>query len=178
VTIINIIINTVQLSRLQYTMSKRARKPTKRFVASEEQKANRSRTQGSTQKKLSKKKRVANDSDSSSEEEHPPKKRRRQPDLVDIVEDEEEESEVEIEEVDEGSGGEENEDEVEDEADDDDEGDGLQEQHHADIPAHAKVKRDTTKDLRVVFGERVSVTFKKKGGGAETLMGRWCNVCR
>ena len=120
---------------------------------------------------------MADDSDSLSEEERPPKKRRRQPDPVEIVEVDEEESEGVIEVVEEGSGGEENEDEVEDKVDDDNE-DGLQEQHQADIPAYGKTKKDTTKDLRTVFSDRTPVTFKLKGGEMETLVGRWCNICR
>jgi len=155
--------------------SKRARRPTEKIIALQEQKANH--TQAHTQKKSSKKKQAAtaNNSDLSSEEEHPPKKRRRQPDPAEIVEvDEESEGVV----IDEESGGEENEDEVEANLVDDDDEDGLQEQHHADIPAHTKVKKDSTKDLCVVFSNRVSVTFKKKGGEMETVTGRWCGICR
>ena len=117
---------------------------------------------------------MANNSDSSSKEEHPPKKCCHQPDPVEIVEADKEESEGVIKVVDEGNGGEENDDDV----DDDDKEDGLQEQHHANIPVHAKVKKDSTKDLPIVFGECIPVTFKKKGGGMETLTGCWCNICR
>lgn len=51
--------------------------------------------------------------------------------------------------------------------------DSLENHQHSDIPPLLNVKRDSTKDLLLVFSDRTKVSHK---GKIET--GRWCNVCR
>jgi hypothetical protein len=57
-------------------------------------------------------------------------------------------------------------------------GSDLEEWHQSNIPTKLKVKGESTKDLLLIFSERVTVKFKKKNDNYETVVGRWCNVCR
>jgi hypothetical protein len=41
-----------------------------------------------------------------------------------------------------------------------------------------KVKTDSSKDIKLLFSDRVTVNFKKRDGSYETLKGRWCNTCK
>lgn len=56
--------------------------------------------------------------------------------------------------------------------------DGLRDQHRAAVPAEQRTKKALARDLLLVFSERVTVSFKTKGGLREMKEGRWCEVCR
>ena len=56
---------------------------------------------------------------------------------------------------------------------------GLEDCHIIKAPTEVSVKKDTTKDLLMIFSDIVTVQFKKKIGGAtETVKGRWYLPCK
>ena len=56
--------------------------------------------------------------------------------------------------------------------------DDLGSKHHSEIPEVLPTKKDTTKDLLLMFSDRLTVVFKLKGGETETLTGQWCLICK
>jgi hypothetical protein len=53
----------------------------------------------------------------------------------------------------------------------------LEERHRAEIPMLLPVKKDSTKDLLMIFSDRVTVKFNS-GETVETIKGRWCLPCK
>jgi hypothetical protein len=125
----------------------------------------------------------ASDSDSSgsndSSEEEPasnarPRRVRKKVKRADASADEEEDDEKEVVEVevidDEKPGEEEPEEERERHGD-------LEDRHRVGISLPLDVKKETTKDLLLIFSDLVVVKFKKKES-YETIKGRWCLPCK
>ncbi|KAF8232047.1 hypothetical protein L208DRAFT_1274116, partial [Tricholoma matsutake] len=49
--------------------------------------------------------------------------------------------------------------------------------HHGEILEELTMKKDSTKDLLMIFSDIVTVKFTK-GGKKETMRGRWCLPCK
>jgi len=47
-----------------------------------------------------------------------------------------------------------------------------------DIAEQSNIKADSSRDLLMIFSDRVTVKFSQKGGVTKTLKGRWCILCK
>ena len=46
------------------------------------------------------------------------------------------------------------------------------------IPVRAMIKKDSTRDLLIIFTDQVKVKFNRPDGTSEIVEGRWCKQCR
>ncbi|KAF8237001.1 hypothetical protein L208DRAFT_1521562 [Tricholoma matsutake] len=55
--------------------------------------------------------------------------------------------------------------------------DGLHRQHRISTSSEVLTQKDKAKDLRLIFTDKVQVTFIKDNS-TETPHGHWCNICK
>ncbi|KAG6906426.1 hypothetical protein DXG01_014018 [Tephrocybe rancida] len=54
----------------------------------------------------------------------------------------------------------------------------LNDRHSRGIPSTLPVKKDSTRDLLLIFSDRTKQDFVNKSGNSTILEGRWCLVCK
>ncbi|GLB40087.1 hypothetical protein LshimejAT787_0705970 [Lyophyllum shimeji] len=114
-------------------------------------------------------------SDGSDDEEEQPRRKKKKMRVVTVEESEDEESVEEIEH----EGSEEVEEVADDAAEDQEDTVDLELHQQSEIPEIRAVKKDSTRDILLIFTDIVTVKFlPKTGEPAEVKKGRWCKVCK